>query len=38
MTTIYATAEAARQLGMNPKRLKRWLDYGYFEPDYRAVP
>ncbi len=37
MTMIYGTVEAARRLGMKPNRLRRWLDYGYFEPDYRAV-
>jgi DNA-binding transcriptional MerR regulator len=36
-TTIYGTIEAAKRLGLNPKRLRRWLDFGYYETDYRAV-
>ncbi len=37
MTTLYTTTAAAKLLSMNPARLKRWLDYGYFEPDFTAV-
>jgi DNA-binding transcriptional MerR regulator len=37
MQTVYSTTAAARMLDMNPARLKRWLDFGYFEPDFRAV-
>lgn len=37
MATLYTTTAAARLLSMNPARLKRWLDYGYFEPDFTAV-
>jgi DNA-binding transcriptional MerR regulator len=36
-TTLYGTVEAAKRLGLNPRRLKRWLDYGYFEAAYLAV-
>ncbi len=37
MQTVYSTMAAARLLDMNPARLKRWLDHGYFDPDFRAV-
>jgi DNA-binding transcriptional MerR regulator len=37
METLYGTKAAARLLTMNPARLKRWLDYGYFVPDFRAI-
>jgi DNA-binding transcriptional MerR regulator len=36
-TTLYGTVEAAKRLGLNPKRLKRWLDYGYLDAAYLAV-
>jgi len=37
MTTLYTTKAAAGLLIMNPARLKRWLDYGYFVPDFKAI-
>jgi len=37
MTTLYTTTAAARLLIMNPVRLKRWVDFGYFVPDFRAI-
>lgn len=37
MATLYTTTAAARLLSMNPARLKRWLDYGYFVPDFKAI-
>lgn len=37
MKTLYGMTEAAGMLGMNPARLKRWCDYGYYEPDYCVV-
>ena len=37
METLYGTTAAARLLTMNPARLKRWLDFGYFVPDFRAI-
>ena len=37
MATLYTITAAARLLNMNPARLKRWLDYGYFVPDFKAV-
>ena len=37
MATLYSTTAAARLLNINPARLKRWLDYGYFVPDFKAM-
>ena len=37
MTQVFTTSSAAKLLGISPKRLKRWLDYGYYEPDYVAA-
>lgn len=37
MKTLYGITEAAVALGMNPARLKRWCDYGYYDPDYCVV-
>ena len=37
METLYGTVAAARLLQMNPARLKRWCDYGHYEPDFHAV-
>ena len=37
MATLYSTTAAARLLNMKSARLKRWLDYGYFVPDFKAV-
>lgn len=37
MEILYSTTTAARMLGMNPSRLKRWVDFGYYSPDAEAV-
>lgn len=37
MATLYGTTAVARLLNMNPARLKRWCDYGHYEPDFKAV-
>jgi hypothetical protein len=35
--TYYAVAEAAKRLGVNPNRLKRWIAYGYYQVEDRLV-
>ena len=37
MKTLYSATAAARLLGINPARLQRWLNYGHFQPEYRAL-
>ena len=37
MKTLYSATAAARLLGINPARLQRWLNYGHFEPEHRAL-
>ena len=37
MEILYGTTTTARMLDMNPNRLKRWLDYGYYSPDAKAI-
>lgn len=35
--TYYAIAEAAKRLGVNPNRLKRWIAYGYYRVQAHLV-
>jgi hypothetical protein len=37
MNTLYSATAAARLLNINPARLQRWLNYGHFKPEYRAL-
>jgi DNA-binding transcriptional MerR regulator len=37
MKTLYSPTAAARLLNLNPARLQRWLNYGHFRPEYRAL-
>lgn len=37
MKTLYSATAAARLLHVNPARLQRWLNYGHFRPEYRAL-
>lgn len=37
MKTLYSATAAARLLSINPARLQRWLNYGHFHPEYRAL-
>ena len=37
MTTLYSATAAAGLLHINPARLQRWLNYGHFKPEYRAL-
>jgi hypothetical protein len=37
MKTLYSATAAARLLQINPARLQRWLNYGHFQPAYRAM-
>lgn len=37
MKTLYSATAAARLLQINPARLQRWLNYGHFQPEYRAL-
>jgi hypothetical protein len=37
MKTLYSPTAAARLLNINPARLQRWLNYGHFRPEYRAL-
>ncbi|MBI5249093.1 MAG: MerR family transcriptional regulator [Desulfomonile tiedjei] len=37
MKTLYSPTAAARLLNINPARLQRWLNYGHFRPEYRAM-
>ena len=37
MTTLYSATAAARLLHINPARLQRWLNYGHFKPEHRAM-
>jgi len=37
MKTLYSATAAARLLNINPARLQRWLNYGHFQPEYRAL-
>lgn len=37
MKTLYSATAAARQLQINPARLQRWLNYGHFRAEYRAL-
>jgi hypothetical protein len=37
MKTLYSATAAARRLNINPARLQRWLNYGHFQPEYRAL-
>ena len=37
MKTLYNATAAARLLQINPARLQRWLNYGHFQPEYRAL-
>ena len=37
MKTLYSATAAARLLHINPARLQRWLNYGHFKPEYRAL-
>jgi MerR HTH family regulatory protein len=37
MKTLYSATAAARLLNINPARLQRWLNYGHFKPEYRAL-
>jgi hypothetical protein len=38
MKILYSATAAARLLQINPARLQRWLNYGHFQPEYRALP
>jgi DNA-binding transcriptional MerR regulator len=35
--TLYSATAAARLLNLNPARLQRWLNYGHFKPEHRAM-
>jgi len=37
MKTLYSATAAARLLNINPARLQRWLNYGHFQTEYRAL-
>lgn len=37
MKTLYSATAAARLLNINPARLQRWLNYGHFQPEHRAL-
>jgi len=37
MEIYYGTSSVARTLNINAPRLKRWIDYGFFQPQCRAV-
>lgn len=37
MKTLYSATAAARLLQINPARLQRWLNYGHFQAEYRAL-
>ncbi len=37
MKTLYSATAAAKMLNINPARLQRWLNYGHFQPEYRAL-
>jgi len=37
MKTLYSATAAARRLQINPARLQRWLNYGRFQPEHRAL-
>ena len=37
MKTLYSATAAARRLNINPARLQRWLNYGHFKPEHRAM-
>jgi hypothetical protein len=37
MKTLYSATVAVRLLHINPARLQRWLNYGHFKPEYRAL-
>ena len=36
MNTLYSVTAAARMLHLNPARLQRWLNFGYFKPEHTA--
>jgi hypothetical protein len=37
MKTLYSPTAAARVLDLNPARLQRWLNYGHFQTQHRAL-
>jgi DNA-binding transcriptional MerR regulator len=37
MKTLYSATAVAKRLNLNPARLQRWLNYGHFKPQYRAM-
>ena len=37
MKTLYSATAAAKRLAINPARLQRWLSYGHFQPEHRAL-
>jgi hypothetical protein len=37
MKTLYSPTAAAKRLAINPARLQRWLNYGHFQPEHRAL-
>ncbi|MGO9117527.1 MAG: MerR family transcriptional regulator [Desulfomonilaceae bacterium] len=37
MKTLYSATAVAKKLSLNPARLQRWLNFGHFKPEYRAM-
>ncbi|MCA1962308.1 MAG: helix-turn-helix domain-containing protein [Desulfomonile sp.] len=37
MSTFYSYTAVARQLDLNPAKLKRWLDFGHFKTRHTAL-
>ena len=37
MKTLFSATAAAKRLNLNPARLQRWLNYGHFKPQHRAM-
>ena len=35
--TLYGATAVAKRLNLNPARLQRWLNYGHFRSEYKAM-
>jgi len=37
MTTLFSATAVAKRLNLNPARFQRWLNFGHFKPQYKAM-
>ncbi len=37
MKTLFSVTAVAKRLNLNPARFQRWLNYGHFKPQYKAI-